>query len=205
MSGSENKRDEDALIYTASCGDKGAFGQLVIAYQSLVYNTIKTKVKNPEDAMDLAQEVFLKIWRSLPNWRGECKFSTWVYRVCINASYDFLRKSPQIPPESLSGKLDEDGDERPFDVADDSVASSPELSLSKNETSAAVRSAINRLSDEQREIIMLRDIEGYSYDEISSMLSLEIGTVKSRLNRARGNLREILAKSLAFREINPLD
>jgi RNA polymerase sigma-70 factor (ECF subfamily) len=191
----DNKRDEETLIYNASRGDKDAFGQLVITYQGLVYNILKSRVKNSEDAMDLAQEVFLKIWRSLPNWRGECRFSTWVYRVCINASVDFMRRSQHPPSESLSTKYDDDGDERPFEVADDSVASSPELTFEKNETSAIVRSAIDRLSDDQRDIIILRDIEGYSYEEIAAMLSLEIGTVKSRLNRARGNLREILATS----------
>ena len=190
----ENIKDEEVLISAASNGDSAAFGQLVTNYQALVYNTIKLKVKNSEDAMDLSQEVFIKLWKALPNWRGECRFSTWIYRICVNASVDFLRRTPNVAPESLSGTPDDDGDDRPLEVADDSIGASPERTLEQNETVARVRNAITQLSDEQREVIMLRDIEGYTYEEISDMLSLEIGTVKSRLNRARGNLRAILSE-----------
>ena len=179
------------MISAASNGDGAAFGQIVTKYQALVYNTIKLKVHNSEDAMDLAQEVFIKLWKALPNWRGECRFSTWLYRICVNTSVDFLRRMPEIPPESLSGVPDEDGD-RPLEVADETISASPERLTEQHETTALVRSAIARLSDEQREVIILRDIEGYTYDEIADMLSLEIGTVKSRLNRARGILREAL-------------
>lgn len=189
-----NVKDEEALISAASNGDSAAFGQLVTNYQALVYNTIKLKVHNSEDAMDLAQEVFIKLWKALPNWRGECRFSTWLYRICVNTSVDFLRRMPEIPPESLSGVPDEDGD-RPLEVADEAISASPERLAEQHETTALVRSAIARLSDEQREVIILRDIEGYTYDEIADMLSLEIGTVKSRLNRARTNLRSLLTNS----------
>ena len=189
-----NVKDEEALISAASNGDSAAFGQLVTNYQALVYNTIKLKVKNSEDAMDLSQEVFIKLWKALPNWRGECRFSTWLYRICVNTSVDFLRRMPEIPPESLSGVPDEDGD-RPLEVADEAIYASPERLTEQHETTALVRSAIARLSVEQREVIILRDIEGYTYDEIADMLSLEIGTVKSRLNRARTNLHSLLSDS----------
>ena len=187
-----NVKDEEALISAASNGDSAAFGQLVTNYQALVYNTIKLKVRNSEDAMDLSQEVFIKLWKALPNWRGECRFSTWLYRICVNTSVDFLRRAPEIPPESLSGIPDEDGD-RPLEVADETIGASPERLAEQNETTALVRRAISLLSGEQREVILLRDIEGYTYDEIADMLSLEIGTVKSRLNRARSNLRSLLS------------
>lgn len=183
---------EEALILAASRGDSNAFGQLVLNYQTLVYNTIRTKIKNDEDALDLSQEVFIKLWKSLPGWRHECKFSTWVYRVCVNASYDFLRRAPDIPPEPLNVREDEEGGERVAEVADESISASPERLLEQNETTAAVRRAIALLPDEQREVVLLRDIEGYSYEEVADILELELGTVKSRLNRARANLRELL-------------
>ena len=141
--------------------------------------------------MDISQEVFIKIWKALPNWRGECKFATWVYKVCINASLDFLRRAPE-KTESLSGRPDDDGDERPLDIADDSVQASPERRLEQSETTMAVRRAIAKLPEDQRQIVILRDIDGYSYDEIADMLSLGIGTVKSRINRARTRLKSLL-------------
>ena len=186
------KSDNEAeLIKAAANGDQSAFSELVTEYERLVYNTVKSKVLSAEDAMDISQEVFIKIWKALPNWRGECKFATWVYKVCINASLDFLRRAPE-ETESLSGRPDDDGDERPLDIADDSVQASPERRLEQSETTMAVRRAIARLPEDQREIVILRDIDGYSYDEIADMLSLGIGTVKSRINRARTRLKSLL-------------
>ena len=178
---SEKNISEEALISAAAGGDRNAFGELVRIYEKLVYNTIRVKVRSEEDALDISQEVFIKIWRALPNWRGECRFSTWIYKVSINCCYDHLRKVPGRKTE------------RELDIADETVDTSPEKSLDRNETITAVRAAIAKLSDEQREIVVLRDIDGHTYEEIAEMLDLEIGTVKSRLNRARANLREMLA------------
>lgn len=189
---SENNISEEALIFAASGGDRNAFGELVRIYEKLVYNTIRAKVRSEEDALDISQEVFIKIWRALPNWRGECRFSTWIYKVSVNCCYDHLRKMPGRRTESL-WVTDDDGEERELDIADETVDTSPEKSLDRSETVAAVRAAIAKLSDEQREIVILRDIDGHTYEEIAEMLDLEIGTVKSRLNRARANLREMLA------------
>ena len=190
MSG--NNVSEEALIFAASGGDRNAFGELVRIYEKLVYNTIRAKVRSEEDALDISQEVFIKIWRALPNWRGECRFSTWIYKVSINCCYDHLRKLPGRATESL-WVTDDDGEEREIDIADETVDTSPEKSLERNETVDAVRAAIAKLSDDQRQIVILRDIDGHTYEEIAEMLDLEIGTVKSRLNRARANLRELLA------------
>ena len=189
---SEKNISEEALILAAAGGDRNAFGELVRIYEKLVYNTIRVKVRSEEDALDISQEVFIKIWRALPNWRGECRFSTWIYKVSINCCYDHLRKVPGRKTESL-WSTDDDGEEREIDIADETVEASPEKSLDRNETITAVRAAIAKLSDEQREIVVLRDIDGHTYEEIAEMLDLEIGTVKSRLNRARANLREMLA------------
>lgn len=196
-----NTPEEDALIKAASKGDKDAFGRIVSMYERLVYNTVKQKVGSAEDAFDLSQEVFIKLWRSIGRYRGDCRFSTWVYKVCINASLDFLRKAQTGAVEQLPVYTDKDGDELSFEPADDSVTSSPERSCEQNEAVRMVRDGISRLSPEQREVILLRDIEGYTYEEISEMLRLEIGTVKSRLNRARCNLRQIIEKTRSGQRI----
>ena len=189
--------DEAELIKAAANGDEAAFSRIVTAYERLVYSTLKSKVMSGEDAMDLSQEVFIKIWRALPNWRGDCKLSTWIYKVCVNTSLDFLRKASDVETLSTSP---EDDDDRPFEVADESISSSPERLAEQNETTLAVRRAISRLPEDQRQVIMLRDIDGFSYEDISEMLSLGIGTVKSRINRARTRLKALLESEYAARK-----
>jgi len=189
---SNNQTDEQALIDASSNGDREAFGELVRRYERLVYHTLKIKIHNREDALDLSQEVFLKCWRALPNWRGDCKFSTWLYRICINTGLDFLRRQDMAYVESTS---EEDEDGEVSEIADTSPQSSPEKTLEQTETARSIRKAIDSLPAEQREVILLRDMEGYSYEQIAEMLSVEIGTVKSRLNRARGRLRETLGRN----------
>ncbi len=194
---------EEALVAAAQRGDEGAFGELLTKYERMVYHAVRQKVKNDEDAADLTQEVFLKVWRHLPNYRGECRFSTWVWRISMNTCLDFLRSAARRPHEVDMTQTDDDGDERVSEPADESTAASPEKRVERNETAALVRAAIDSLPDEQREVVMLRDIEGFSYDEIARMLSLELGTVKSRLNRARAALREIMRESKNFAGILP--
>ncbi len=189
-----NTPDEEKLIASAARGDREAFGELVSIYEKLVYNTVRYNISGNEDALDVSQEVFIKIWRYIGKYRGDCRFSTWVYKICTNTCLDFLRRSKLNSFERMPVFTDKDGDETEVEYADESVAASPERSLEQNENVRTVREAISRLSEEQREVIMLRDIEGYAYEEISEMLSIEIGTVKSRLSRARNNLRLIIAE-----------
>jgi len=186
-----NTPEENALIAAAAAGGDTAFEKIVAMYEKLVYNTVRLKIPNSEDAMDLAQEIFIKLWRGMDKYRGDCKFSTWIYRISTNAALDFLRQNTH--PETVPMFFDDDGEEKPIEVADESAAASPERRMEQNETAAMVREAIARLSADQREIVLLRDIQGYTYEEISEMLGLGIGTVKSRLNRARASLREMLA------------
>ena len=183
--------DENRLIEACKKGDRAAFGELISKYERLVYSTVRLKVGNENDALDVSQEVFIKLWRHIGKYRGDCRFSTWVYKVAVNACLDFLRREKNNVTESMPTRVDDDGDEVTVEIADENTPS-PESHVENNEKIAAVREAIGKLSPEQREVILLRDIEGYSYDEISEMLHLEIGTVKSRINRARNNLREIL-------------
>lgn len=188
-----NTDEENRLISAASKGDREAFGEIVKLYEKLVYNTVKMKIPCAEDCLDVSQEVFIKLWRAIGTYRGDCRFTTWVYRICLNACLDFLRREQHIKTEQFPTHTDKEGDEITLEFADESSGACPERSLERNEAVRAVRSAIMRLSAEQREVVRLRDIEGYSYEEISEMLDIEIGTVKSRLNRARLNLKQMLA------------
>lgn len=191
-----NTPEEEVLIRRASRGDSEAFGEIVRLFQRLVYNTVRSMVRNEEDVLDVSQEIFIKIWRSIGKYRGDCRFSTWVYRITKNACLDFLRHAKYTAAEPLPTFTDKYGDEACFELRDDSEEASPEHSAVRKETVMAVRTAIERLSPEQREVITLRDIEGYSYEAISDMLGLELGTVKSRINRARLHLKELLSDSV---------
>ncbi len=197
MSAQLNSHEEEALIAAASKGDKEAFGEIIKLYEKLIYNLVRLKVGD-DNALDVSQEVFIKIWRYIGKYRGECKFSTWVYKICTNACLDKHRQEKNTKTEQMPTMIDKDGDEVLVEFADESADASPEASLDKKETVKAVREAINKLPPDQREVILLRDIEGYSYERISEMLSIEIGTLKSRLNRARIRLRELLSYMISY-------
>jgi len=188
---------EQELIASAVRGDKDAFGELVVLYESMVYNIIVGEIGRCEDAYDVSQEVFFKAYRSIRKFRGDCKFSTWLYRISINACMDFLRSSSRKKHISLSEYDEEDTYERQTAIPDD-PANGPEMRSEKKDEAELVWRAIESLNPIHKRIIILRDIDGYSYDEIAEMLDLEEGTVKSRINRARKAIKEYLEKRNFF-------
>ena len=192
MSASYNTPQEDALIKRAAEGDRDAFECILRTYEKMVYSSVKSRIGNDDDALDISQEVFIKIWRYIATYRGDCRFATWVYRICGNACMDFLRHEKASAASPMPTYIDKDGEELTIEPADESESSSPEDTTVRREIADKVRQAIWRLTPEQREVIMLRDIEGYGYEEIASMLGLGMGTVKSRINRARLHLKELL-------------
>ena len=195
---SENKTTVDTdkqillLLKKSLKGDNEAFGELILKYENFVYNTVYHAIGNRDDAFDVSQEVFIKAFRALKNFRGDCKFSTWLYRIAINASKDYIREKSKRRTVSLSDWTDEENGNKPPDIIEDSIDAKPEESYERNETRDSVRKAIANLSEDHRNVIVLRDIEGYSYEEIADMLNLEIGTVKSRISRARNAIKENL-------------
>ena len=180
------------LLKKSMKGDNDAFGELILKYENFVYNTVYHAIGNREDAFDVSQEVFIKAFRALKNFRGDCKFSTWLYKIAMNASKDYIREKSKRRTISLSDWTDEENGNRPPDIIEDSIDAKPEESYERNETRDSVRKAIANLSEDHRTVIVLRDIEGYSYEEIADMLDLEIGTVKSRISRARNAVKENL-------------
>ena len=179
------REQEAAVIRRVTEGDVNAFEDLVAAYEKNVYNLALRMTGNAQDAEDMAQEAFIKAYNSLPNFRGDSQFSVWLYRIVSNVCLDFLRRQNRRPASSLSVE-DEDGEETQMDVPDESQ--SPELLLERRLTREAVQRGLQALPEEQRQILLLREIQGLSYEEIGLALDLEAGTVKSRIFRARKKL-----------------
>ena len=179
------REQEAAIVRKVLGGDANAFETLVLEYEKNVYNIALRMTGNSEDAADMTQEAFIKAYNSLQSFRGDSKFSVWLYRIVSNVCLDFLRSKNRRPTVSLSVE-DDDGEDAQLDVADESQ--SPELLLDRKLTRDSVRRGLDSLPPDYRQILLLREIQGLSYDEIAQALSLEVGTVKSRILRARKRL-----------------
>lgn len=181
---------ERELITRAKAGDESCFEQLIMRCKTRAYNIALRYMRNEDDALDVLQESFIKVFRHLSSFKEESSFDTWVYRIVVNTCNDMLRKnSNQKKTDSLhaGGTSDEEWE---LELPDKSPT--PEEALEHKEKARFILESMERLTAEQKEIVVLRDIQGFSYEEISDMLECSLGTVKSRINRARLKLREIL-------------
>ena len=178
----------DELARRAAGGDEDAFAQLVGLHEKKVYGLALRMCGNPEDAADAAQEAFLAAWKGLPRFRGEAGFSTWLYRLTSNAAIDHLRRVKR-----QRGEVSLDGGGPGLDAVDD--APSPQAQAEETELREAVAEGLSMLSEDHRQALLLRELRGLSYEEIASELRVDLGTVKSRISRARGSLRKILVKN----------
>jgi RNA polymerase sigma-70 factor (ECF subfamily) len=176
---------EQAYIRRVLHGDANAFEPLVREHEKNVYNLALRTLGNAQDAEDVTQEAFLKAYRSLASFRGESKFSVWLYRIVTNLCLDALRAGKRRAAQSLTVE-GENGEDEELSVPDERF--SPEHLLDRKLTREAVQRGLGQLSDEARQILLLREIQGMSYDEIAETLSLDLGTVKSRIFRARKRL-----------------
>lgn len=182
--------EEAQLIGLAQNGDRDAFAQLLQRYEKPVYHQALRMVGSAEDAADMTQEAFLKAWQGLPAFQGGSSFSTWIYRITGNVCIDFLRREKKRRGDA---SLDDEDCGPAFQLAD--PAPSPQRALEQDELRRAVNAALSRLSDDHRQVLVLREINGLSYEEIGRILSLSPGTVKSRLARARLSLANFLRKN----------
>ncbi len=180
----------------ARCGDEHAFTCLVKAYQDKVYSMALYMTKNPQDAEDVAQEVFLKLWRSIGTYKEEALPEVWIMRIAKNACFDYLRERKRTQTESLYEVYDGEQVERP--LADGDVQSNPAAAAEQKERRQAVARAIMQLPPEHREVVTLRYINGLSYEQIAKVLGERQGTVKSRLWRAKKSLKNILENGNFF-------
>lgn len=185
------REQEYLIVQQVLEGDTNAFEELVLEYEKKVYNVALRILGNSEDAADMTQEAFIKAYNSLSGFRGDSKFSVWLTRIVSNLCLDFLRSRNRRPTISLSME-DDDGDDVQMDIAD--TRQSPELLLERSLTRESVRRGLRSLPEDYREILLLREIQGLSYDEIAAALNIEVGTVKSRIFRGRKKLCDYLIK-----------
>ena len=186
--------DEQKLISLARRGDQAAFEQLLNHYQKPVYHQALRLVGNPEDAADVTQEVFIKVWKHLPSFRGESSFSTWLYRLTDNAALDLIRRE-----KKRRGDSSLDDEESALTLPAD-PAPTPHQAIEQKELHQAVADGLAQLSEEHRQVLVMREINGLSYEQIGSILDLSPGTVKSRIARARISLAKFLQKAGNFFE-----
>ena len=183
------------LVKKAKQGDEDAFEQLVLDNQNKVYALALRMVNDRETAADLAQDAFVKAWQGLSSFQGESSFATWVYRLAANVCIDYLRRQRRREGVEPSVSLD-DADSGWAEPADRN--SDPQLILEKSERGRALARGLAQLPDWQRQALALRELSGLSYQEISDALGLDLGTVKSRIARARLALRKILLEDGNF-------
>ncbi len=181
---------EEQLIRRAQQGDNGAFEELLLLHQKKVYNLCLRMSANPDDALDLSQEAFLRAWRSLGQYQFEASFSTWLFRLTSNICFDFLRRKKRRQETSLTESYDDSDEGTELSVPD--AQPGPEQQAMTNETKIELARAMEQLSPKHREILQLRVIEDLQYEQIADILGVRVGTVKSRLARARLSFRKIL-------------
>jgi RNA polymerase sigma-70 factor (ECF subfamily) len=188
--------DDAVLIALSKQGDRDAFNQLVDRYSTQIYNFALRMTNNAEDAQDIYQEAFIHAFRGIGRFRSDSAFSTWLYRIVRNVYLDEQKRRRSRPYVSLEETIETEDGSIAREVEDD--APSPEDIVQTNERRRAVQRAITQLPERQREILVLYDIQGCTYEEIARILEINVGTVKSRLNRARRGLRDRL---LPFKEL----
>lgn len=189
-------RFEDAvLVRQVQSGQLHVFADLVRKYQDRIYNTCWRICGHPEDARDLTQEVFLKAFESMETFRGKSGFYTWIFRIAVNMAISQRRKSARRRTVSADGNPDSQAAGLLRLVRDESTPD-PAASCEDGETHEQVAAALAELDDDYRSVIVLRDIEGFDYQEIADVLELAVGTVKSRIHRGRLALRKLMDQRL---------
>jgi RNA polymerase sigma-70 factor (ECF subfamily) len=177
-----DRANDQALVERVQQGDKRAFDALVIKYQSRVVKVITRYLRDPVEAMDLAQEAFIKAYRALPNFRGESAFYTWLYRIAINTAKNHVVAQGRRPPMDDVEASEAEFYEGPSALKD---TSTPERMVLRDEIERVVFEAIEALPEDLRTAITLRELEDMSYEEIAEVMNCPIGTVRSRIFRAR--------------------
>lgn len=176
----------ELLVQRAKENDLAAFEEIIKLYEKKVYNLALRYMKNHDDALDVAQEVFIQVYNNLSMFRGEAQFSTWIYRITYNSCVDMLRKQTKTK-KNIAISID---DEKFYETQKDKQLLEEEYE--KKETLEFVLKAIDTLPKEQRDVVILRYIKDLSYAQIGEILDIAEGTVKSRLNRARWRIKEIV-------------
>lgn len=181
--------NEALLLKKIKEGDIRSFELLISEYQVYAYNVAYRMLGNEEDAKDITQEALIKVYKSIHKFKETSNFSTWLYRIVMNTCKDELKKRKEVTL-SLDKEIETDDGTVSLEIGDERL--NPSVVVERNEVGHVVQEAISALPDANRIVIVLRDIQGLSYEEISQVIKEPIGTVKSRINRGRGQLKKIL-------------
>jgi RNA polymerase sigma-70 factor (ECF subfamily) len=181
--------DDKRLIQDCLRGRTEAFGELVRRYQDRLYNTVYRLLDNAEDARDVVQEAFLHAYQALNTFKGDSLFFTWLYRIAVNTAFSLKRKQRAIL--SIDRAREGNATAEPLDA---SPGNQPDFALEQADEDRLVQQALNRLSPEHRAVLIMKDMEGEKYEAMAEVLQVPIGTIRSRLHRARMELRELLLR-----------
>ena len=191
--------DDVDLVNQYRQGDSKAMERLILKYQNRIYNVILKICSDPDDAAELTQETFVKVIENIHKFEGRSKFYTWTFRVAVNLTLNYCKRNTKLKLSSLDADKDQ-YDNRQMQVLkeflSDGHSPDPEAVAQNKELCAMAIRALMKLDEAQRTVVVLRDIEGMNYAQIADVLNIELGTVRSRLSRARGRLRKILEASL---------
>lgn len=185
-------QNKDNLIENASKGDIEAFGEIIKEYEKLIYNIAYRMFNNSEDAKDISQDVCIKIYKNIHKCKDYSTLKTWIYRITYNTCIDEIRKRKRKTTVTIDDMIETENGEIKRQLASDVL--SPEEKYIQKETIQMVQDSISKLSYEHKSVIILRDINGLSYNEISSITGLSLGTVKSRIARGRESLKNIVCR-----------
>ncbi len=190
---SENINIDDAvLVEQWRQGDSEAAESLILKYQNRIYNVILKICANAEDAAELTQETFVKVIENIDKFEGRSGFYTWAFRIAVNLTLNYCQRSVKLGLKSLDAEDDGQARQQLKEFLNDDSSPDPAAVAANKELCEIVITALMKLNDAQKTVVVLRDIEGMNYAQIAEVLDIELGTVRSRLSRARSNLREIM-------------
>jgi len=187
--------EDPILVKRCSQGDAHAMERLILKYQNRLYNVILKICANPDDALELTQDTFVKVIESIDGFQGRSSFYTWAFRIAVNLTLNYCRRHVKIAQKSMDAEIEGpsgQGQQSLRELLSDKKAVDPaDLAQQKELQETAIRSLM-QLDDDQRAVVVLRDLEGMNYAQIAEVLDVQLGTVRSRLSRARSHLRDIL-------------
>jgi len=182
---------EKILLRQSKAGDLVSFERLIEKHQQVAYNVAYRMVGNEEDAKDMTQEAFIKVFKSIGSFREDSSFSTWLYRIVMNTCKDELRKK-KIKVVSIDRDIEVGESSVSFEIPDQTY--SPEVVYEKKQLHQMLSQALTELPETNRIVVIMRDVQGFSYEDIAECINVPVGTVKSRINRGRHMLREMITK-----------
>ena len=191
--------DDSNLVKQSQNGDSEALEQLILKYQNRIYNVILKICADPDDAAELTQETFVKVIENIDKFQGKSRFYTWAFRIAVNLTLNYCQRNAKLDMSSIdeqNQKNDSQATQAMKEFLSDENSPDPVAVAQNKELCDLTIKALMKLDEPQKAVVVLRDIEGMNYTQIAEVLNIELGTVRSRLSRARGRLREILEASL---------